>query len=505
MTKRIVNIINFIRGIDERGDFDLITPVRKEAELIRQYQFPATWLLQYDALVTGPYVDLLKENFVPGTEYGIWLEMDRYLAEAAQVEWKGRMTWDYHANCAFSMGYTQDERKRLCDAFVLKFKEVFGFPPKVMGCWCFDAFTLQYLHEKHGIIGACNCKDQQGTDGYTLRGGYFANAYYPSIYNAFIPANTIANQIPVPVFRMLGSDPLHQYDCPFEDQFQLVISLEPVYKHAGGSPEWVDYFFRETFTRPALAMAYAQVGQENSFPANQIFPALEMQFEKLKQLQNQKILNIETLGKSAEDFRHTHALTPATAVTTLQDYRDPAAQGVWYLCRNYRLNLYRSATGQLQIRSWALFDENFEERNHVVPLTDKSCVLESLPVWDSFSWHQTHFLQIGDNWKIDTVTEFDSETLEVHCSSSNNGQSIWRFTPDKIDILFSESPNPGLEMVLPETMDAEIIKIFNDKIILKYRNWVYGIKLLQGTIQQKNRVLIFTPRQSILSLTVSCN
>ena len=176
MTNRIVNIINFIRGIDERGDFDLITPVRKEAELIQRYNFPATWLLQYDALVTGPYVECLKQHHTPATEYGIWLEIDRYLAEAAQVEWKGRMTWDYHANCAFSMGYTQDERKRMCDAFVAKFKEVFGHAPRVMGSWCFDAFTLQYLYEKHGIIGACNCKDQQGTDGYTLRGGYFANA-----------------------------------------------------------------------------------------------------------------------------------------------------------------------------------------------------------------------------------------------------------------------------------------------------------------------------------------
>ena len=496
MTERIVNIINFIRGIDERGDFDLVTPVVKEAELIRRFGFPATWLLQYDALVTGPYVDCLKQHHAPNVEYGIWLEMDRYLVEAAGLQWKGRLTWDYHANCAFSLGYTREERRRLCDEFVAAFARVFGHPPKVMGSWCFDAFTLQYLHERHGVIGACICKDQQGTDGYTLRGGYFANAYYPSVRNAYMPAQKTTNQIPVPVFRMLGSDPLHQYDCEQEDGFQLVTSLEPVYKHAGGNSQWVDWFLKETFTRPALAMSYAQMGQENSFSADQIFPALEMQFEKVKAMRDKNLLKLETLGESASAFRSRHHLTPPTAVTTLSDWRRPESAGVWYLCRNYRLNLFQTPEGRLSVRSWNLFDENFPERNESEPLRGPSCVLETLPIWDSFAWQGAFFGIPDSHGSISAVEEVGAEELSVRWQSSKDS-CTWLMSPDGIRVTF-DSDGSCLTMELTDVMDAEVILLSAKEIRLKYRGWTYRIVLSAGELERRGDTVVFQPEQNLL-------
>ena len=503
MSERIINIINFIRGIDERGDFDLVTPVLKEAELIRRYGFPATWLLQYDAMVTGPYVDILRSHHAPNVEYGIWMEMDRYLVEAAGLPWKGRLTWDYHANCAFSMGYTREERRRLCDEFVAAFACVFGHPPKVMGSWCFDAFTLKYLHEKYGIIGACICKDQQGTDGYTLRGGYFANAYYPSVRNAYMPAQTTENQIPVPVFRMLGSDPLHQYDCEMEDGFQLVTSLEPVYKHAGGNPKWVDWFLKETFTRPSLAMAYAQMGQENSFSAAQIFPALEMQFEKVKALQDEKVLKVETLQASAAAFRLRHSLTPTTAVTTLSDWRSPESAGVWYLCRNYRLNLFQTPEGRLSLRSWNLFDEHFPERNETEPLHESSCVLETLPLWDSFAWKGAFFGLPDSCGTIAAVEEVNQEELQVRWQSSADACS-WLMSPDSIKVTF-DSPGSSLVMELPKAMDAEVIEVDAREIQMKYLGWSYRIVLSAGKLERHGNEVTFHPEQNILEFHAESN
>lgn len=74
-------------------------------------------------------------------------------------------------------------------------------------------------------------------------------------------------QIPVPVFRMLGSDPLYQYSAGVAGNGQPVITLEPVYEGiGGGSREWVDWFLRENFgDGPHFALSYAQAGQENSF------------------------------------------------------------------------------------------------------------------------------------------------------------------------------------------------------------------------------------------------
>ena len=55
-------------------------------------------------------------------------------------------------------------------------------------------------------------------------------AYYPSRINAYMPAQTEEGQIPVPIFRMLGSDPIYQYDDGLGQERQGVISLEPVYE-----------------------------------------------------------------------------------------------------------------------------------------------------------------------------------------------------------------------------------------------------------------------------------
>ena len=51
---------------------------------------------------------------------------------------------------------------------------------------------------------------------------------------AYMPAQNLENQIPVPVFRMLGSDPIHQYDNGLGGNVQRVVSLEPVYTKGGG-------------------------------------------------------------------------------------------------------------------------------------------------------------------------------------------------------------------------------------------------------------------------------
>lgn len=48
---RIVNIVNSIRGVEPRRTMDLVEPVRHQIELATEHRLPATWLLQYDALI----------------------------------------------------------------------------------------------------------------------------------------------------------------------------------------------------------------------------------------------------------------------------------------------------------------------------------------------------------------------------------------------------------------------------------------------------------------------
>ena len=235
---RIVNIVNFIRNIEPRSEeiteTVLYETVARQAAQLAEYGLPATFLLQYDALINPRYRKLLTQDVYPGTEVGGWWEITQPHVEAAGLKWRGRYPWDWHADVGFATGYTPEERRKLVDVYMEKFKEIFGKYPTAIGSWFIDAYTLGYMYDKYGIVASCNCKDQIGTDGYTLWGGYWNQAYYPSRVNAYMPAQTREGQIPVPVFRMLGSDPIYQYDNCVGGALQGVISLEPVYGDSGG-------------------------------------------------------------------------------------------------------------------------------------------------------------------------------------------------------------------------------------------------------------------------------
>ena len=87
---RCINVVNFIRENEPRFKMDMMLPVRQQMRLIKQYNLPATWLLQFDALVSGSYVPFLKAHIQPSHEVGLWFEMNEKHCRAAGVEWRGR-------------------------------------------------------------------------------------------------------------------------------------------------------------------------------------------------------------------------------------------------------------------------------------------------------------------------------------------------------------------------------------------------------------------------------
>lgn len=385
---RIINIVNFIRQTDYRvedSDRKLYETVCRQVELVNRYDLPATFLLEYDALINPLYQKLLKTKLRNGAEIGAWWELTQPHIEAAGLKWRGEHPWVSHANIAFSTGYTKEERERLVDVYMRKFKDVFGTYPKSVGSWYIDAHTLAYMHDRYGIEASCNCKDQIGTDGYTLWGGYWNQAYYPSRLNAYMPAQTGAGQIPVPVFRMLGSDPIYQYDDGLGNERQGVISLEPVYKHAGMNRKWVDYFFDALTDGPCLAFGYAQAGQENSFTWDNMREGLEMQMPLIDSLRRAGKVRVETLGESGRWFRKRFPLTPATAVTTVSDVRGEGNKTVWYDSRYYRANLLWEK-GRFRFRDIHLFDERFKSEYLDTPGTGDRFLFYTLSFVDGFMW-----------------------------------------------------------------------------------------------------------------------
>jgi hypothetical protein len=380
---RIVNIYNFVRNSDYRvpnSEEVLYETTREQIQLLKRANLPATWALQYDALINPRYQKLFKEQLAAKDEIAAWWEIPQPLAEKAGSKWRGHHEWDPTANVGFSPGYTPEERRKLVDVYMGDFKAIFGYYPRTAGSWYLDEVTLAYMHEHYGIVASCNCKDQVGTDGYTLWGGYWNQAYYPSRLNAYMPAQTRAGQIDVPIFRMLGSDPIYQYG-----NSAGMFTLEPVYQAAGGSADWVAWFMNNLIHQPALAFGYSQAGQENSFGWEAMKTGLTLQVALLAKQAKAGEIQVETLAQAGEWFHRNYALTPPTAVVALDDWKHQNRKTVWYDSRFYRIN-FLWENGAFFIRDLHCFDENVVSVTHNSALTTRSLAYGTLPMMDEALW-----------------------------------------------------------------------------------------------------------------------
>ncbi|MGH2648295.1 MAG: hypothetical protein ACRDE8_12035, partial [Ginsengibacter sp.] len=363
----------------------LYETVVKQVELMKQFKLGGTFLLQYDALLDPRYQKLLKSLPRDSFEIGALWEIPQPLVEKAQLTWRGRYPWDWRANIGFSTGYSPAEREKLIDVYMSDFKKIFGYYPKSVGSWFIDAHTLNYLYHKYKIVASCNCKDQYGTDGYTLWGGYWNQAYYPSKINAYMPAQNEKNEIPVPVFRMLGSDPVRQYDDGLSKDRQGVITLEPVYNFGGGDTAWVNWYFKEFVEGASMEYAYVQAGQEHSFTWDAMQKGFKIQLPLIARLRDEKKLTVETLAASGTWFRKNYAITPATSVTVNEDLNGSDLKTVWFNSRFYRVNLLWEKN-TLRFRDIHLFNEKFPSKYFADKATSNECSFFTLPIVDGYLW-----------------------------------------------------------------------------------------------------------------------
>jgi hypothetical protein len=512
----IVNIINFIRGVEPRTQVDLVEPVEKQLDLARRHKLPTTWLIQYDALLRPDITDLLKKKMGPDDEIGAWIEVVQPQVEAAGIKWRGRYPWDWHVNVGFTHGYPVEERKKLMDVYMTKFKEIFGKLPKSAGCWIIDAPTLNYLHDEYGIEAACNCKDQSGTDGYTLWGGYWNQAYYPSRLNAYMPAQNADRQLDVPVFRMLGSDPVHQYDTGIGSSWQGVITLEPIYRPGGGDPKWNDWFFDTNFKNPSLAFSYMQAGQENSFGWPAMKDGLIDQYAKLASLRNQRKIRVETLQASAKWFREKYETTPASSIVALEDSKGDANRSIWYESRFYRVNLYWE-NDQWRIRDLHVFNQDYPER-YLEKLEETAvATYDTLPVMDGFHWSKPGDIagvrafnrSSGESQPLATkgvpvVKETSPESLEITCDLASGGGLLIRCEPEQLGIALTGNSPPStwdMEMVWAEGRQPPVVKAVGSSIAYRHEGFSYSLACGTGEVTRNGNDRRITIRPKDRSLT----
>lgn len=493
---RIVNFVNFIRQSEPRSDDPdigekLYETVVQQISQLNQYKLPGTFLIQYDALINPKYQELLKNELGSDSEVGAWWEITQPHVEQAGLKWRGRFSWDWHADVGFATGYTPEEREKLVDVYMEKFKSVFGKYPVSVASWFIDAHTLGYLYDKYHIVASANCKDQIGTDGYTLWGGYWNQAYYPSRKNAYMPAQNTSEQIPVPIFRMLGSDPIYQYEHGLGNSAQGVVTLEPASGEGGYRREWVEWFFKTMFVEPSLGFNYVQAGQENSFLWENMKSGFEIQVPILDSLRKQGKIRIETLETSGRWFSKKYAVTPTTAVTALTDYKNLGNKTVWFNSRYYRANLMWEQD-KFRFRDIHLFDERFASDYLTKAGKSTQVIYTTLPIVDGFSWsqraHQAGLRLVdGDGSYSEigspTVTE-ETGQLKVAFATVSGNEFVLTFFEDRFEIYGPEHDNWSLELDTAPGTKLPFHQIEDQRLKASLKGFKYEIACTKGKISK---------------------
>lgn len=453
--KNIVTFLNFVRGYEPREPIDLLGTVKKQLSLIEEYKYKATFLLQYDAFDKKEYQEIfLKEN--PLIEVGVWLELSKDVIETCGLKYRGRANydWDYYLDVGNLLGYSNKEKELIIDEIFSKFKEIFGFYPTSVGAWIIDNYSLNYIYNKYKIKAAAICREQWGTDGISLFGGYYNQAYYPSKNNILCPSN-IKKGIPVPTFRMLGCDPINQYDGQILFNGTDVFTLEPVYwfiskdeisKIGGHNKEWISWYFDNTFKHNyGHSFGFAQIGQENSFGFERMEVGLKEQYRQMKPLIDEEIVVPMKLSEAGEWFKNIFDKSPVSSQIALKNYNKENKSSIWFYCLNYRINLFSDEKG-MRIRDFFLFDENYKSRyEDGKPILNHHATYDNLPIMNGLLWSDKPSLagiylmdKTGKNIIADKIDYVEENNISTTIIKYNQNEIIISLSENEIRIKSDE-------------------------------------------------------------------
>lgn len=393
---KISAVMNFVRQKDQRFEDSgfMYEKTREELMLVNELDIKNTFLLQYDTLCDQRFVDMFKNETNEKTELGLWYEIVRPLSEKCGIPYNSEhgWDWDYHIIPGFSIAYTPHEREKLIDEAMRKFKEVFGYYPKTVASWLIDTHTVNYLTEHYDIDNIAICRDQVNTDAYTLVGGYFNGAYYPSKNNVFTPAQSKEMQNDTPVFRLLGPCPFHCYDMKkyCSESFGTSYTLEPMWTR---DKDVIDGMLNAFYKNESLGFAFTQLGQENGFgPDMDIIDILRYQIEKVREMGDVELLTMSEAGRAFKKLFPSS--TPATSLVATENWDSVDAQTVYYDCKNYVANVFRYEKSVF-IRALYLFDENIKDKYTVDTCHTFDGIYENLPIVDTIKWTNDTLTESG--------------------------------------------------------------------------------------------------------------
>lgn len=393
-----VSVVNPIRGADfwTLADQKPETAVIDQVKILRQYNFPATWLIRFDAFDNKNIIDTLKNN--PSDEKGLFLEVTPSWATRAKVDYHKSGSW-HAAGSAFLTGYEPAEREKLIDAGFEKFKTVFGVYPSSVGAWWIDSFSLDYMKKKFGIVTALIVADQYSTDNYQIWGQYFGTPYYPSKNNALHPAQTLDNKLDIVMTQWASRDPVNSYgNGVAESTFSLQANDYMDYHNldTGYFSKLIDIYTKQKFN----LFSHLVVGLENSYEWNKYSNEYGKQIEVLAQKSNSREFSILTLGDFGKWYQARFPKLSPSQIIIADDLLGSFKKSVWFMNPYYRAGWFFNEEGSL-FRDIRQYIDGEEELCLKARCNSVNFATSAIRVLDEVSF--------GQKWQIDKgkITDFN--------------------------------------------------------------------------------------------------
>ncbi len=485
----IVNIYNFVRKSHEEPSkfiIDDFETLENQLTVLAKFNLPSTVALKYDALMDEEYQKLIK-TYKKENELAIsaWWEITAELCERAGVQFRGERGEEYddRVDSAYSIAYEPEERIKIVDAYMQDFKEIYGVYPQSIGSWVLDECTLEYAKEQYGIVAAAVCRDQIATDGFTLWGGYPNGPYYPSVNNLNVPAQSEQKQLKLPIFRLLGPDPIFMFEQNVRDTIFGVHTLEP--SSISGRGERIPWTFARITDEDAVGINYLQVGQENNFLWPNIAPGYIPQIETVNKLRAEGKLLVQTMAETANFFSESFELTPPMSYQGTTDWSADRLEALNYASSEYRLSfLYEKQ--KLRIRDFFKFEENYKSRYLDESIKTAASFYDCTPLLFPQIWKQEYgkrpFIKLLDaeGLELDDIEEISFSAIDAYSSEINaqnkDGEISIKMFPDRVEF----SGRFGLLFeYLPVLKSVE-----GKKIYLEYESFPYELDLAKGEFEK---------------------
>lgn len=346
--KQVV-IVNPIRGSDFwEYSHNLLDTPKKQYEVISRNNLPASWLIRYDALTSKEITDFLK-TFNSQQDIGIFLEITPTLTKAANVKYNESPNWHY-AKSILVTGYSIEDRKKIIDTAVTKYKEVFNKNPKSIGAWWIDAESLKYLKEKYGIEANLDVADQFSTDQYQVWGQYWSTPFYPSNVNALMPAKSLERKIGVVTMQWATRDPFNAFGNGVYDS---TYSVQPN-----------DYMLHDLdisyFEKLVDIYPQTTIGLENDFKWEEFGAEYQKQIELVTRKQRDGELKVESMQSFASYYIKTYPKLSPDVLIVADDPLGSEGKVVWYQTPSYRVGWFYNNIGSV-IRDLRILNDSTQE------------------------------------------------------------------------------------------------------------------------------------------------